>query len=55
MTEKRKIEDDELVEITGAGEFDAVDKPGARPDPGGGGVTGPDHDNESGGDQEFGE
>lgn len=62
MTEKRQIEDDELVEITGAGEFDvvkeldaALEGPGARPEPGGGGVTGPDHDNQSGGYQEYGE
>ena len=56
MTEKRQIEDDELVEITGAGEFEAVLDPKApRPDPGSGGATGPEHDNEPGGDQEFGE
>ena len=65
MAEKRQIDDDELIEITGAGEFDAGDfeadefealeKPGARPEPGSGGVTGPDHDNQSGGHQEFGQ
>ena len=53
MTENRKIDDDELVEITGAG-FSVVETPGERPDPSGG-VTGPEHDNESGGDQEFGD
>ncbi len=56
MTEKRQIEDDELVEITGGGEFEAVvDPTAARPDPGSGGATGPEHDNQAGGDQEFGE
>ena len=55
MTENRKIDDDELVEITGAGEFAVEENPGARPEPGAGGVTGPEHDNKSGGDQEFGE
>ena len=62
MTENRKIDDDELVEITGAGEFDVVENTGVamklpvtRPEPGSGGVTGPDHDNQSGGDQEYGQ
>ena len=56
MTEKRQIEDDELVEITGGGEFEAVvDPTAARPDPGSGGATGPERDNQAGGDQEFGE
>ena|GEM_PF-5733490 len=56
MTENRQIEDDELVEITGAGEFEAVADPtAARPDPGSGGATGPEHDNEPGGDQALGE
>ena len=57
MTENRKIDDDDLVEITGAGFSVAPptpSPPGERPDPSGG-VTGPDHDNEPGGDQEFGD
>ena len=58
MTEKRKIDDDELVEITGGGEFE-VSEQGIRdsrptPPPGGGFQT-PETDNEPDGDQDFGE
>ena len=50
MTEKRKIEDDELVEITGAGDFEEIGEPrGPRPVPGPGGNL-PEADNEPGGD-----
>jgi len=55
MTEKHRIEDEELVEITGGSEFEAVrDDKGARPAPGPGGATGPENDNQPGGDQEIG-
>ena len=57
MTEKRKIDDDELVEITGAGEFEAVGEgQGSRPDPGypGDSVL-PNKDDQSDGDQNIGE
>ena len=51
MTEKRKIEDDELVEITGAGDFDDLNENrGARPAPPGPGPDLPDQDSQGGGD-----
>ena len=55
MTEKRKIEDDELVEIVGAGEFDAVGADcGCRPAPGSPGTMHlPEKDNDLGGDVEM--
>ena len=50
MTEKRKINDDELVEVTGAGEYEDIkDDRGPRPVPGPGPDL-PEQDNEPGGD-----
>ena len=57
MAENREIDDDELVEIIGAGEFDVFDdEMGGRPSPGSDDSTNEtDSDNRPGGDQEFGE
>ena len=52
--EKRRIEDDELVEIVGAGEFAVGDDCGCRPAPGSPGIMHlPEKDNQSGGDVEM--
>ena len=65
MSKDRNIDDAELANISGAGDSKDIaevggggggadDLAGERPPGGSGGVTGPDHDTESGGDQEFG-
>ena len=66
MSKDRNIDDAELANISGAGSKDIAqdggggggdvgsDGTGDRPPEGGGGVTGPDHDTQGGGDQEFG-
>ena len=53
--EKRRIEDDELVEIVGAGEFEVVgDDCGCRPAPGSpGNLHLPEKDDQPGGDVEM--
>lgn len=56
MTEKKQIEDDELVEITGGAGFEEVgageNRSDPRPSPGPTHL--PETDNEPGGDQEMG-
>ena len=66
MSKDRNIDDAELANISGAGDSKdlaevgggggggADDLAGERPPEGSGGVTGPEHDTQSGGDQEFG-
>jgi hypothetical protein len=64
MSKDRNIDDAELANISGAGDKDLQEVggdggsgdglAGAKPPQGSGGVTGPEHDAETGGDQEIG-
>ena len=64
MSKDRNIDDAELANISGAGDKDLQEvggsslaeggPAGAKPPQGSGGVTGPDHDADTGGDQEMG-
>ncbi len=64
MSKDRNIDDAELANISGAGGSQDIvevggggagsDPTAEKPPEGGGGVTGPDHDTQSGGDQEVG-